>query len=138
MRITSSLGRASVCALAVLWCVTAAAVDLDFEARVAAQRAIERVYFEARIWPEVNAPRPSFEQVVPESVLRDKVAESLASSNAVTQLRGKPLTAAELRAEVERMKRTTRAPEMLDRLFAALGNDPSRIAETLARPMMHS
>ena len=136
MRRTLWLWRGSICALAALWCVLASAADLTFEERVAAQRAIERVYYEARIWPEVNGPKLSFEQTVPVSVLRDKVAEAVANSNAVSTLRGRPLSATELRAEVERMKRTTRAPEMLDKLFAALGNDPWLIAEMLARPLL--
>ena len=43
--------------------------DLSLEDRVKAQEAIERVYWSHRIWPKENPQlKPSFEQVIPESV----------------------------------------------------------------------
>src|SRR5216684_4210992 len=39
-------------------------------------------------------------------------------------------------AEAERINATTRAPEVLAELKAALGNDPARFARTVARPIV--
>ena len=46
-----------------------------------------------------------------------------------------PITADQLQAEMERMARDTKQPEVLRELFDALGNDPFVIAECLARPL---
>ena len=44
--------------------------QLTFEARVKAQAAIERVYYNHRIWPKENpTPKPPFEQMVPRAML---------------------------------------------------------------------
>src|SRR6185436_12204042 len=45
----------------------------------------------------------------------------------------RPISAADLQAELDRMARDSRTPDVLAELFDALGNDPSLIAETLAR-----
>jgi hypothetical protein len=47
----------------------------------------------------------------------------------------KPITPEQLQAEMERMARGTKQPEVLRELFEALGNDPFVIAECLARPL---
>ena len=48
----------------------------------------------------------------------------------------KPITAEQLQAEMDRMARDTKQPEVLRELFEALGNDPAVIAECLARPIL--
>ena len=48
----------------------------------------------------------------------------------------KPITAEQLQAEMDRMARDTKQPEVLRELFEALGNDPFVIAECLARPTL--
>ncbi|MGH8028643.1 MAG: hypothetical protein ACREO3_01780, partial [Arenimonas sp.] len=50
--------------------------------------------------------------------------------------RGRDISAGELQAEVERIARDTKAPVALGKLFAALGNDPRRISECLAKPAL--
>jgi len=111
--------------------------DLDLEERVAAQRAIERVFWAHRIWPEGNAgPKPPLEQVLPESVLRARVDDALRMSSALERFWGQGIRAADLRDEIERMAAHTGAPEVLRELFAALGDDPFLIAEILARPIV--
>jgi hypothetical protein len=50
--------------------------------------------------------------------------------------RGRDFTAGELQAEVDRMARDTKSPAALGKLFAALGNDPRRVAECLAKPAL--
>src|SRR5262252_7052185 len=48
----------------------------------------------------------------------------------------KPITPEQLQAEMERMAKHTKQPEVLRELFEALDNDPFVIAECLARPVL--
>src|SRR5207244_12201496 len=48
----------------------------------------------------------------------------------------RPITAERLQAEMDRMAKHTKQPEVLRELFEALGNDPSVIAECLAKPVL--
>ncbi|MBS1789332.1 MAG: pre-peptidase C-terminal domain-containing protein [Acidobacteria bacterium] len=110
---------------------------LSFEERVAAQRAIEEVYWRHRIWPKDNPqPKPSLDAVMPESALRAKVEDYLRMSNALEQYWQRPVTGEQLQAEMDRMARQTKQPDVLHELWAALGNDPLVIAECLARPSL--
>src|SRR5262249_2886244 len=110
---------------------------LTFEDRVAAERAIERVYWSHRIWPAENpGPKPPLEAVLSDAAIRARVEDGLRKSSALERLWGRPIDAAQLEAEVARMAHDTRDPEMLGEIFDALGNDPVLIAETLARPRM--
>jgi N-acetylneuraminic acid mutarotase len=108
--------------------------DLTFEERVAAQRAIEQVYWSHRIWPKENAaPKPPLSAVLPEAAIRAKVEDYLRASNALDRFWHRPISAANLQAELDRLARDSKDPAMLRELFAALGNDAALIAETLAR-----
>ncbi len=108
--------------------------DISFEDRVAAQRAIEQVYWNQRIWPKENpGPKPPLSAVLPDAELRARVANYLRESNALDRLWHRPLSAGQLQAELDRMMKSTRDPGTLRQLFAALGDDPALIAETLAR-----
>ena len=68
--------------------------------------------------------------------VEQKVTDYLRKSQSVADQRRQPITAGELQAEVDRMARHTKQPEVLRELFAALGNDPFVIAECLARPVL--
>ncbi len=115
----------------------AVARDLGFEERVAAQRAIEEVYWRHRIWPRENpAPKPPLSVVLPDDAIRAKVEDYLRKSNALETWWQRPITVEQLQAELDRMARDTRDAEMLRELHAALGNDAFLIAETLARPTL--
>ncbi|GEM_PF-1332471 len=110
---------------------------LTFEDRVAAQRAIEEVYWRHRLWPKDNPqPKPALEAVMPESAIRAKVEGYLRQSNALAHYWQRPITGEQLQAEMERMARQTKQPEALRELWAALGDDPLLIAECLARPAL--
>jgi N-acetylneuraminic acid mutarotase len=110
---------------------------LDLGTRVTAQRAVEGVYWQARQWPGQNpSAKPSLDQVVPASALQSKVLASLRMSAALQTYWGHTITGSELQAEVERQARDSRRPEMLSALWGALGDDPTLIAETLARPVL--
>ena len=107
---------------------------LSMEERVQAQRAIEEVYWKHRLWPKENpAPKPPLSAVMPEEAIRARVEDDLRKSNALERIWQRPITGEQLQAEMNRMAARTRGPETLRDLFAALGNDPRLIAETLAR-----
>ena len=128
---------AACCLLAAARGAAIQARELRFEQRVAAQAAIEQVYWNHRIWPEANRePKPPLAAVLPESVIGAKVARDLRLSARLDAARRQPLTGADLQAEIARMVSGTKAPETLLELFAALGDDPFLIAECLARPAL--
>ena len=107
---------------------------LDFEKRVAAQRDIEQVYWDHRTWPKENrSPKPPLSGVLSEAAIRARVRDYLEKSETLARYWRRPITPEQLQAEMERMARGTRAPQVLQELFAALGNDPRVIAETLVR-----
>ncbi len=105
--------------------------DLTFRDRVEAQRAIERVYYSH----QTGATIP-FEEAVPDSVLERKVRTYLKQSVALEKYWKTPITASMLDAEIDRMRSTTRMPERLNELYAALNNDRLLIRECLARPVL--
>lgn len=123
--------------LAAGWPVGAHGDGLSFEERIDCARRVERVYQAHRIWPAENPrPRPAFETVLPEPVLRARVADDVARSIALEVLWNAPITAPDLEAEIDRMVRDTRRPAVLQQLFDALDRDPTLIAECLARPRL--
>ena len=114
-----------------------AAVGLTFAERVAYQRAIEDVYWRHRIWPEQQPnAKPSLDAAMPQAEIQKKVTEYLRKSQALEDYWQRPITAEQLQAEMDRMARQTKHPDVLRELFEALGNDPFVIAECLARPAL--
>src|SRR6266496_3331742 len=110
---------------------------LTFADRVAYQYAIEDVYWRHRIWPKENpVPKPPLDEVISQEQIEKKVADYLRKSQFVTDQRGSPISASDLRAEMDRMATQSKRPEVLRELFAALGNNPFLIAECLARPIL--
>src|SRR5213596_2065655 len=110
---------------------------LTFAERVAHQRAIEDVYWRHRIWPKERPdPKPSLDAVMSQTQLENKVADYLRNSQALDDYWQRPITADQLQAEMDRMAKNTKQPEVLRELFAALGDDPFVIAECLARPVL--
>ena len=113
---------------------TVQARELTFEDRVKAQKAIEQVYWDHRIWPKENREaKPPLSAVLSDAQIRARVEDYLKKSNVLAETWSRPITAAQLQAEMERMAAQTKAPDVLRELFAALNNDPVLIAETLAR-----
>ncbi|PYL62668.1 MAG: hypothetical protein DMF24_03200, partial [Verrucomicrobia bacterium] len=110
---------------------------LAFTDRVAYQRAIEEVYWRHRTWSAENgAEKPSLDKVMSQAQIEKKVENYLRNSQLLAHYWRQPLTPEQLQAEMERMVRHTRQPEVLREIFAALGNDPYVIAECLARPAL--
>jgi hypothetical protein len=113
------------------------AAGLTFEERVSYQRAIEEVYWRHRIWPrERHDPKPALDAVMSQAQLEKKVAEYLRNFQALEDYWQRPITPEQLQAEMDRMAKHTKQPEVLLELFEALGNDPFVIAECLARPAL--
>src|SRR4249919_1662348 len=112
----------------------------SFADRVAYQRAIEDVYWRHRIWPrnggENPDPKPSLDAVMSQAQLEKKVAGYLRDSLVLQDYWQRPITAEQLQAEMDRIARDTKQPQVLRELFEALGNDPVAIAECLARPVL--
>src|SRR6185437_10305424 len=110
---------------------------LTFAERVAYQHAIEDVYWRHRIWPKERPdPKPPLNSVMSQAQLQSKVADYLRKSQALEDYWQRPITAEQLQAEMDRMAKHTKQPDVLRELFAALGNDSFVIAECLARPAL--
>jgi hypothetical protein len=110
---------------------------LSFEQRVNYQRAIEQVYWRHRIWPKERRDlKPPLEAVTSAQQIKTKVRDYLRNSRVLEDYWHQPISSEQLQAEMERMARHTRNPEMLRKLFNALHNDPFVIAECLTRPAL--
>jgi hypothetical protein len=68
--------------------------------------------------------------------LERKVSDYLRKSQALDDYWQRPITSEQLQAEMDRMAKHTKQPEVLQELFAALGIDPFVVAERLARPAL--
>ena len=108
--------------------IDAQARDLSFEDRVAAQTAIERVYYAHQI----DATQ-SFEEAVPRAVIEERVRTYLRQSRVLAAVWKTPITDEMMSRELLRMTGSSRLPERLRAIFAALDNDPFIIKECLAR-----
>jgi len=116
---------------------SSSASPLTFDSRVKAQEAIERVYYDHRIWPKENGTtKPLFEELVPAETVRKKVEMYLLESSILERDWSRPLEGKQLQAEIERIGRDSRDKGTLREIFRALGDDPRLIAECLARPIL--
>jgi N-acetylneuraminic acid mutarotase len=105
---------------------------LSFSERVRYEREVQKIYFNRRT--QSPESRQTFETVLPVAASETKIADVLRKSNALEQLRVVKITPEMLQAEIERMARETRQPEVLRELFAAVNNDARLVAEIIARP----
>ncbi len=112
-------------------------LPLRLEDRVACQWEIEEVFWRHRAWPREDAgAKPPLAATVAAEVVHRKAEDGLRQSRALAELWGVEIDGAALQAELERMAAHTRQPEVLRELFAALGDDPYRVAECLVRPLL--
>jgi hypothetical protein len=93
--------------------------------------AIERVYYNHRLGQE-----PPLDDALPPATLQNLVRLDLKKEAVLRKTYGVTITPALLEAEVERINTTTRAPEMLAEIKAALGNDPVKFANVFAKPFL--
>lgn len=111
--------------------------EMSFETLVTCQQAIETVYWQEREWPAANfQPKPALDAVMPAAAIQAKAHDAVAKSNALAVLWQSPISSAQLQAEMDRMALSSKRPDLLAKLFSALGNDPVMIAECLARPLL--
>ena len=110
---------------------TASPRQLSFEDRVAAQEAIERVYYSHQI----DASRP-VEEAVPRQMLERKVLEYLRQSMELEASRGRPISEQELREELARIEAATHFPDRLLQIYESLEHDHLVILECFVRPVM--
>ncbi len=111
--------------------VIAARQPLTFEERVKAQEAIERVYYNHRIWPKENpTPKPLFENLVTQEALSRQAGDPLRMSAALSSLYGDPVTPEQLQAEMNRPNpamELQRCPQMpMSTSFSQNGRSPKR------------
>ncbi|MDB6108395.1 MAG: hypothetical protein JWR69_145 [Pedosphaera sp.] len=111
------------------FCSAAMAGDLS---RLCADRtAIERVYYNHRL-----GDKPPFEQTMPPARLEQLVQQDQHKEAMLKSAYGIEISTAQLAAEVNRINTTTQAPAILAEIKAALGDDPSRFSEILAKPIL--
>src|SRR5512147_3265427 len=99
--------------------VAATSAAPSLEERIAARRAVEDVLWRHRIWPSDNAePKPPLSAVLPDAEIRARVLDDLRKSQALASLWHRPVTAAMLQAELDRMRAGSRAPDVLQEMLA--------------------
>lgn len=120
--------------LALSWLLLAALHPLsaaDLTSLISDRRAIEQVYHAHRL-----GTKPPFDEALPAPALERLVRDDLRKEFALQRVYGVSVTPALLIAEVQRIQTTTRAPEMLAEIKAALGQDPERFARAFAKPFL--
>jgi hypothetical protein len=108
------------------------AADLTPNQRIRSQKAIEQVYWSHRS----GGGDTSFEQAVPETAVARKAEDAVLKTSALRRFWGVEITPEQLQAELDRMAAHSQSPERLRELFAAVGDDPMKAAECLARPLL--
>lgn len=92
---------------------------------------MERVYYGLR-----TGEKPPFETAMPAELLGKFVREDLKKEAVLGHVYGVKITDAMVESEMKRIQSTTRAPETLAAIKAALGGDGERFAHTVARPIV--
>lgn len=103
----------------------------DAASSPADRAAIERVYHSHRLG--TKAP---FDEAMPPELLDRLVRQDRHKETVLREIHGVEVSPAMLAAEVRRIDSTTRAPEVLAEIKAALGNDPERFARAMAKPII--
>src|SRR5882672_4800786 len=116
--------------IALCACVASVRAE-DLNLLCSDRAAIERVYYSHRL-----GNKPPFEQALPPAFIERLVKEDLRKETALKKVYAVEITTALLNAELQRINTTTRAPEVLAELKAALGDDTNRFARALARPIV--
>lgn len=122
------MNKSATIAALFLVCVAFAAGN-DLAALCTDRAAIERVYHEHR-----TGTKPPFAQAMPAALLETLVRTDAKKEALLARAYAVKITEAMVTAEVQRIEATTRAPETLAEIKAALGNDPARFARAMARP----
>lgn len=118
-----------MCSVLLAFQLTALAENLA--PRWADRAAVERIYHEHR-----TGTKPAFETAMPAALVEKLVRDDGKREAVLERVYGVRITGPMVDAEVQRINATTRAPEMLAEINAALGNDPARFAEVFAKPIV--
>jgi N-acetylneuraminic acid mutarotase len=102
--------------------------QLGIADRIAAETAIEKVYYDHQI----GTTRP-FDRAITKETLAGSVRRTLGQSAALRDFWNAPIGSHELRNEMDRIARDTRSPERLHEVYAAVGHDAFILQECLAR-----
>jgi N-acetylneuraminic acid mutarotase len=102
--------------------------ELGIAERIAAETAIEKVYYDHQI----GTTRP-FDRAITKETLAGSVRRYLGQSAALRDFWNAPIGSYELRNEMNRIARDTRSPERLHEVYAAVGHDAFILQECLAR-----
>jgi hypothetical protein len=111
--------------------LVAADAPKTIDALCADREAVERVYYQHR-----TGEKPPFEKVLPPAEIRSLVERDQQHETTLRKRYGIEITDAMVDAEVQRINRSTRAPDTLAELKTALGNDNARFARTVVRPII--
>lgn len=103
----------------------------DISGLVADREAIERVYYNHR-----TGEKPPFEKTLSREQIREFVERDLLKQAVLKRRYGVEISDGQIASEVARINATTRAPEILAELKAALGEDASRFAQAVAKPLV--
>lgn len=103
----------------------------ESDSLLADRTVIERIYYDHRL-----GNKPPFEQALPRATLQQLVRQDLQKEATLKGEFGVSISGLEVELEMRRINTTTRAPEMLTEIKAALGNDPARFARAVARPIV--
>lgn len=93
--------------------------------------AVERVYYARQL-----GTKPAFEAAMPRAAIERKVQQELLKESVLKSVYGIEISPAMVQQEVERIQKTSLAPEALKQLQTALGNDPERFARAVVRPLV--
>jgi hypothetical protein len=115
----------------VLLAGTALGVGEDLAALYADRTAVEHIYYDHR-----TGTKPPFEQALPPAQIEKMVKLDLKKGAVLKRVYKIDINQAGIDAEVQRINSTTRAPEVLTEIKDALGDDPKRFADTVARPLV--
>jgi hypothetical protein len=118
-------------ALAIILIAALPDYAADFTSLCADRMAIERVYYNHRL-----GEKAPFEETMPPSLLERLVRDDLHKENVLKKVYQVEATALLVEGEVQRINKTSRAPEVLAEMKRALGNDPERFARAVARPLV--
>ena len=103
----------------------------DFAARCLDRAGVERVYHAHRL-----GTKQPFAEAMPQTLLERIVRRDQQKETVLRNFYATVITEAMVTAEVERIETTTQAPEVLAEIKSALGNDPGRFAQAMARPIV--
>src|SRR5688500_12304803 len=116
---------ASLLVLSTLAFAAPPAASRDLADAVDCEALVQSAYRDLRHEGQAGTfPPPHYRDVPPHRA--ERTARQVSH---LREQRGRDFPDGELQAEVDRLARDTKAPAALGKLFAALGNDPRRIAE---------